>query len=124
MSKRWILGLILVAGIATIAGGIWGLGMVRENVPVSAEATPTATRPETTLSNPVKFFPVQKTEFEGQAYPADLISGTLVLENGAVIHVGGVIFVPSMSRDLICTKFAQPPFLHTICTRFSSRRFP
>ena len=25
---------------------------------------------------------------------------------------------------LVCTKFAQPVFLHTICTRFSSRDFP
>jgi hypothetical protein len=25
---------------------------------------------------------------------------------------------------MVCTKFAHPSFLHTICTRFSSQRFP
>ena len=43
MAKRWILGLILVTSVATIAGGIWGLGMVREKGLASAESTPTET---------------------------------------------------------------------------------
>ena len=41
---------------------------------------------------------------------------------------GAEAFLQKVCTDsgasLICTKFAQPLFLHTICTRFSSRRFP
>jgi hypothetical protein len=75
MHRKWILGIAFIIGLLLIGGGIWGCG----------EGTPsifTIPQASSNLDSPVKFFPVQKAEFEGQAYPAALLTGTLVLENG------------------------------------------